>query len=174
MGDDTPFFPTPLDDEETGVQKLWRKCKKDPMIPIGSLLTCCALGYASMHLRSGNRDKFQSALRWRVVFQAVTVVAAGVSLVALEAPKNPAPDADGTQNPTPHWNQEKRDQASMQEEIDFRRRFNDLHMREERENDALQRMIAEAADKRESEAEQKPVRTAPKIGQDKRSFTFHT
>ncbi|PWN26543.1 hypothetical protein BDZ90DRAFT_208386, partial [Jaminaea rosea] len=56
--------------------KLWRKLKKEPLVPIGCLLTCGALIVASNHLRKGNRDAFNRSLRWRIYFQGLTVVAA--------------------------------------------------------------------------------------------------
>jgi len=37
MGDDG--MPLPLD-EETGMEKLWRKLKQDPMVPIGAYCEC--------------------------------------------------------------------------------------------------------------------------------------
>lgn len=56
--------------------KFFRKMREQPLVPIGSLLTCGALIAASNHLRSGNRDQFNKALRWRVGFQGLTVLAA--------------------------------------------------------------------------------------------------
>jgi len=56
--------------------KLFRKLKEQPLVPIGSLLTCAALIAASHQLRKGNRAAFNRALRWRVGFQGLTVVAA--------------------------------------------------------------------------------------------------
>ncbi|KAE8269693.1 hypothetical protein A4X09_0g2643 [Tilletia walkeri] len=56
--------------------KLIRKLKEQPLVPIGSLLTCAALIAASHQLRKGNREQFNRALRWRVGFQGLTVVAA--------------------------------------------------------------------------------------------------
>ncbi|PWN54127.1 hypothetical protein IE53DRAFT_307242, partial [Violaceomyces palustris] len=61
---------------ETSREKFFRKIKNEPLVPIGSLLTCGALIVASNHLRTGNRAKFNQALRWRVGFQAMTLVAA--------------------------------------------------------------------------------------------------
>ncbi|KDN53614.1 hypothetical protein K437DRAFT_265668 [Tilletiaria anomala UBC 951] len=61
---------------ESSRDKFWRKMKDQPLVPIGSLLTCGALIAASNHLRKGNRDQFQRALRWRVGLQGLTVVAA--------------------------------------------------------------------------------------------------
>lgn len=39
-------------------------------------MTCGALIVASNHLRTGNRDQFNKALRWRVGFQGLTILAA--------------------------------------------------------------------------------------------------
>ncbi|KAJ9115959.1 hypothetical protein QFC22_005102 [Naganishia vaughanmartiniae] len=54
----------------------WKKCKKQPLVPLGALATCIALAGATAALRSGNRVQFNKYLRYRVAAQGVTVVAA--------------------------------------------------------------------------------------------------
>ncbi|CAE6360961.1 unnamed protein product [Rhizoctonia solani] len=65
------YFPY----EETYAQKGWRKCKEQPLVPIGIFATCVALIGATKHLRSGDRTNFNRFLRFRVVAQGITVAA---------------------------------------------------------------------------------------------------
>ncbi|QRW26268.1 Respiratory supercomplex factor 2 [Rhizoctonia solani] len=65
------YFPS----EETYAQKGWRKCKEQPLVPIGIFATCVALIGATKHLRSGDRTNFNRFLRFRVVAQGITVAA---------------------------------------------------------------------------------------------------
>ncbi|UZJ52463.1 hypothetical protein CBS101457_001783 [Exobasidium rhododendri] len=80
---------------EAPKHKFWRKMKEQPLVPIGSLLTCGALIVASHHLRTGNRAQFQKALRWRVGLQGVTVVAAMAGTFYLGS-GTPAPNLPNT------------------------------------------------------------------------------
>ncbi|KAK0522301.1 Respiratory supercomplex factor 1, mitochondrial [Tilletia horrida] len=73
---DTSDAALAADVVEEPKDKLFRKLKEQPLVPIGSLLTCAALIAASHQLRKGNRTEFNRALRWRVGFQGLTVVAA--------------------------------------------------------------------------------------------------
>lgn len=144
----------------------------------GSLLTCGALIYASGQLKSGNRETFQRALRWRVIFQTLTVAAAAASLFFFKPPtaQVPPPNADGSPAPMPYWNKEKEERRAAEHDLEWRRRFQDAHARDERENAAVQRMVQEEIEAREKAAtappEEPPKRVFPKLGQDKRSFTF--
>lgn len=45
----------------------WDKCKQQPFVPIGAAATTVALLGATASLRSGNRQRFQTFLRLRVV-----------------------------------------------------------------------------------------------------------
>ncbi|KAL8278993.1 hypothetical protein RQP46_008662 [Phenoliferia psychrophenolica] len=53
-----------------------RKFIEEPLVPIGILATCIALGGATSALQKGNRTQFNKFLRYRVAAQGVTVVAA--------------------------------------------------------------------------------------------------
>ncbi|CAE6428827.1 unnamed protein product [Rhizoctonia solani] len=61
--------------QETYMQKGWRKCKDQPLVPIGIFATCAALIGATKHLRSGDRTNFNRFLRFRVLAQGITVAA---------------------------------------------------------------------------------------------------
>lgn len=164
----------------------------------GALLTTAALTYASVQLRKGNRALFQSALRWRVAFQTATVAAAAVSLFYLKQPKSrvPPPGPDGKAQPLEPWNPEKIAEREALTEAEWRARFAHAQNRDVREEEAVRRMIDEAVEKRtrmqagtapspdavaaaappaSASVAPPPVpeaRTMPKIGQDKRSWTF--
>ncbi|XP_044262231.1 HIG1 domain family member 2A, mitochondrial [Tribolium madens] len=77
--------------EETRKEKLIRKIKENPMIPIGCLATTCALCYGLWSFRTGNRKMSQYMMRTRIVAQGFTVVAliAGIGMGAskIERPK---------------------------------------------------------------------------------------
>ncbi|KAB5591771.1 hypothetical protein CTheo_4803 [Ceratobasidium theobromae] len=60
---------------ETYVQRGWRKCKEQPLVPIGIVATCVALIGATKHLRAGDRTNFNRFLRFRVLAQGITVAA---------------------------------------------------------------------------------------------------
>ncbi|WFC97895.1 Respiratory supercomplex factor 1, mitochondrial [Malassezia yamatoensis] len=195
-GDHDPFIPTSVDDEETNSQRILRKMKEDPLVPIGCVLTTVALTYASYALRKGNRETFQRALRYRVLFQTVTVVAAAASLFFIKAPptSTPAPKEDGSPGEMPKWNQDRLEQREKENKVDWANRFREAHARDQRENAAIKRMVEEELRSREQEASSTPAppatedstppvseaagtqarREPPKIGQDKRRFTFRT
>ncbi|EJU03840.1 hypothetical protein DACRYDRAFT_34672, partial [Dacryopinax primogenitus] len=59
---------------ETYVQKGWRKCKEQPIVPLGVVLTCMAFLGATRSMRTGNKASFNRYLRFRVVAQGVTVL----------------------------------------------------------------------------------------------------
>ncbi|ESK92073.1 yml030w-like protein [Moniliophthora roreri MCA 2997] len=60
---------------ETLGEKAIRKCKENPIVPIGALATTIALIMASRNLRSRNSKSFQYWLRARVGFQLLTILA---------------------------------------------------------------------------------------------------
>ncbi|EFA09681.1 HIG1 domain family member 2A, mitochondrial [Tribolium castaneum] len=77
--------------DETRKEKLLRKIKENPMIPIGCLATTCALCYGLWSFRTGNRKMSQYMMRTRIVAQGFTVVALlagiGTGLSKIERPK---------------------------------------------------------------------------------------
>lgn len=150
------------------------------------MLTTAALTYATVQLRRGRRHQFQSALRWRVAFQTLTVGTAALSLMYLKPPGSriPPPGPDGKPQKLEPWNPEKLERRANETEAEWRARFAAAQSRDEREEDAIQRMVDEALRKREAAAQAKAAasgaseepaapRTMPRIGQDKRAWTFH-
>ncbi|KAI5859688.1 hypoxia induced protein conserved region-domain-containing protein [Durotheca rogersii] len=60
---------------ETGLQKVGRKLREEPLIPLGTALTCLALYNAFRATRRGDHVQVQRMFRARVGAQAFTVVA---------------------------------------------------------------------------------------------------
>ncbi|KAI4160257.1 MAG: hypothetical protein L6R39_000252 [Caloplaca ligustica] len=61
--------------EESRLQKLGRRLKEEPLIPIGCAATCWALYGASTSIRRGESWKAQQMFRMRLYAQAFTIVA---------------------------------------------------------------------------------------------------
>lgn len=60
---------------ESGLQKVLRRLKEEPLVPIGCLLTVAAFTNAYRAMRKGDHAKVQRMFRARVAAQAFTVVA---------------------------------------------------------------------------------------------------
>lgn len=52
-----------------------KNCKEQPLVPIGTLATCVAVGLAAHSLRIGNKKGAQKWFRYRVAFQGFTICA---------------------------------------------------------------------------------------------------
>ncbi|KAI0015697.1 hypoxia induced protein conserved region-domain-containing protein [Xylariomycetidae sp. FL0641] len=61
--------------QETGWQKVGRKLREEPLIPLGTALTCAALYNAWRAMRRGDHAQVQRMFRARIGAQAFTVVA---------------------------------------------------------------------------------------------------
>ncbi|XP_055846731.1 HIG1 domain family member 2A, mitochondrial [Episyrphus balteatus] len=66
---------------ETTREKMLRKMKSNPVVPIGCLATAGALGYGLYNFRTGNRKMSQMMMRTRIGAQAFTLVALIVGVV---------------------------------------------------------------------------------------------
>ncbi|XP_013115215.1 HIG1 domain family member 2A, mitochondrial [Stomoxys calcitrans] len=64
-----PVFP------ETTKEKMMRKIKENPLVPIGCVATGCALCYGLYNFRTGNRRMSQMMMRARIAAQGFTVLA---------------------------------------------------------------------------------------------------
>lgn len=133
-----------------------------PFFRIGSLLTCVALIAASNHLRKGNRTEFNRALRWRVGFQGITVVAAvGGSLYYGRAATNPdgppAASSSGYGRPTTILQQSRTEARNVAEKAGLQERMAQAAEADQLESDAVERVAAQTQPK------ERPV-----IGQDRR------
>ncbi|KAK0945830.1 Respiratory supercomplex factor 1, mitochondrial [Friedmanniomyces endolithicus] len=67
--DNTEFY------EEARWQKLQRRLKEEPLIPLGCLLTCWALFEATRSMRAGDRYRTNRMFRRRIYAQGFTIVA---------------------------------------------------------------------------------------------------
>ncbi|KAI0108868.1 mitochondrial hypoxia responsive domain-containing protein [Nemania sp. FL0031] len=72
-------LPSSFDDnqeyQETGFQKIARKLREEPLIPLGTALTCLALYNAFRANRRGDHAGVQRMFRARIGAQAFTVIA---------------------------------------------------------------------------------------------------
>ncbi|KAK7756921.1 Respiratory supercomplex factor 1, mitochondrial [Diatrype stigma] len=76
---DPSQMPSSFDEDkeynETGWQKVTRKLRQEPLIPLGTALTCLALYNAWRAMRRGDHEQVQRMFRARIGAQAFTVVA---------------------------------------------------------------------------------------------------
>ena len=61
-------------DSETTLQKFVRKCKSEPLVPLGSIMTVGCLVGGIRAFQQGNKVNAQYAMRARVLAQGFTVV----------------------------------------------------------------------------------------------------
>lgn len=73
------FPPSSKSDEaefaESTYERMTRKFKEEPAVPVGIAATCVALFAASVALRKGNQQSANKYFRWRVYAQGFTVLA---------------------------------------------------------------------------------------------------
>ena len=81
------YVPEPPRHRETPLEKLIRKTKREPYVPLGVLCTVVILGFGLRALKRGDRNMSQTMMRYRVYAQGATVLAIGVGLVIY--PKEP-------------------------------------------------------------------------------------
>ncbi|KAI0190815.1 mitochondrial hypoxia responsive domain-containing protein [Astrocystis sublimbata] len=78
MADDRPLpssFDEHEDYQESAMQKMGRKLREEPLVPLGTGLTCLALFNAWRAMRRGDSAAVQRMFRARIGAQAFTVVA---------------------------------------------------------------------------------------------------
>ncbi|XP_053947914.1 HIG1 domain family member 2A, mitochondrial [Anastrepha obliqua] len=66
---------------ETTKEKMIRKIKENPAVPIGCLTTAGALTYGLYNFRTGNRRMSQIMMRTRIAAQGFTVLALVIGVV---------------------------------------------------------------------------------------------
>ncbi|EDV34808.1 uncharacterized protein Dana_GF19615 [Drosophila ananassae] len=71
----------PIAEVETTKEKLQRKIKENPLVPIGCLATTAALTAGLYNFRTGNRKMSQLMMRSRIAAQGFTVLALIVGVV---------------------------------------------------------------------------------------------
>lgn len=69
------FDSTPEFFEESRPQKLWRKLRQEPLIPLGCAATCYALYMATKSIRAGDHHQTNRMFRARIYAQGFTLVA---------------------------------------------------------------------------------------------------
>jgi len=69
------FDSSPEFFEESRSQKLWRKLKQEPLIPLGCAATCYALYQATRSIRQGDHHQTNRMFRARVYAQGFTLLA---------------------------------------------------------------------------------------------------
>lgn len=62
-------------EQESQYERLTRKFREEPFVPLGILATCTALFGASVALRKGNQRNANRYFRWRIYAQGFTVLA---------------------------------------------------------------------------------------------------
>lgn len=179
------FHMTPTQMPETPKEKFIRKMTQEPLVPIGSLLTCGALIVASRQLVRGERAKFNKALRWRVAFQGLTVLAAlggsyyygQNSAAAVPAPPTRPADAplqQGTVTTTPgrpptYWQQMRADEKANKNRAAFQDRVETAADRELNDDKRLEEALLGKEEPLPAQpAPPKAQRPRPIIGQDSR------
>ncbi|CEH16077.1 isoform a [Ceraceosorus bombacis] len=151
--------------------KLWRKLKQEPIVPIGCLATCGALLWASYALRKGDRRNFQIALRWRVGLQGLTVLGAVAGMLLLKpgeaAQSTPESVKVASVPGRPPTNRQVEKASADQDttRAEFAQRMAEAEEKERQrdlaEKEAVEKLL------RPGPKEQRP---RPVFGQDKRTF----
>lgn len=62
------------DREEPMFERLARKCKQEPFVPMGILMTCGALYFAAKAIKTGDSKLANRMFYWRVGLQGFTVI----------------------------------------------------------------------------------------------------
>lgn len=170
---------------ETSKEKFIRKMTQEPLVPIGSLLTCGALILASRQLVRGEREKFNKALRWRVAFQGLTVLAAlggsyyygqktAAAVPAPPARPTDAPLQQGTVTTTPgrpptYWQQLRAEEKANKNRAAFNDRVETAADRELNDDKRLEEaLLGKEEPLPTPQATPKAQRPRPTIGQDSR------
>ncbi|XP_030379827.1 HIG1 domain family member 2A, mitochondrial [Scaptodrosophila lebanonensis] len=71
----------PVVEVETTKEKMQRKIKENPLVPLGCLATTAALTVGLYNFRTGNRQMSQLMMRTRIAAQGFTVLALIVGVV---------------------------------------------------------------------------------------------
>lgn len=69
------FDSSPEFFEESRAQKLWRKIRQEPLIPVGCVATCYALYMATKSIRAGDHHQTNRMFRARIYAQGFTLLA---------------------------------------------------------------------------------------------------
>ncbi|KAK0611090.1 hypoxia induced protein conserved region-domain-containing protein [Immersiella caudata] len=128
---------------EKALQKVVRRIKEEPLVPIGCILTVAAFTNAYRAMRRGDHNQVQRMFRARVAAQAFTVVAMVVGGVYYQADRNKSKEL---------W------KVKEQEDAEEKRQ---KWIRELEVRDAEDKALKEKLEKRRKRAEQ---RAAAEVG----------
>ncbi|KAH8646536.1 hypoxia induced protein conserved region-domain-containing protein [Tricladium varicosporioides] len=81
--------------EENRWQKLSRRLKEEPLIPLGCLLTCAALLGASRSIRAGDHNRTNRMFRARIIAQGFTLVAMVAGSIYWDADRKKRKEFEG-------------------------------------------------------------------------------
>ncbi|KAG1847852.1 hypoxia induced protein conserved region-domain-containing protein [Suillus subalutaceus] len=70
---------------ESYQEKAWRKFREQPLVPIGTLVTCGALIMAAVKMRRGDSQSLNNWLRVRVIAQGATIAAVCAGTYAMSS-----------------------------------------------------------------------------------------
>ena len=80
------YVRSPAISNETPWEKLKRKSKREPYVPLGVITTVVILGFGLRAFKKGDKNRSQVMMRYRVAAQGATVLAIALGIVFL--PKN--------------------------------------------------------------------------------------
>ncbi|KAG2040619.1 hypoxia induced protein conserved region-domain-containing protein [Suillus americanus] len=70
---------------ESYQEKAWRKFREQPLVPLGTLVTCGALIMAAVKMRRGDSQSLNNWLRVRVIAQGATIAAVCAGTYAMNS-----------------------------------------------------------------------------------------
>jgi len=69
-----------LYEPESSLEKLKKKCMREPLVPIGVLATTAILVMGLRAFKKGDRERSQAMMRYRVFAQGATILAVAAGL----------------------------------------------------------------------------------------------
>ncbi|CAD6447757.1 cc278e95-1b57-41d8-a488-07dd1ae4b1e7 [Sclerotinia trifoliorum] len=139
---DTDFY------EENRLQKLTRRLKEEPLIPLGCILTTLALVGATRSIRAGDHNRTQRMFRARIYAQGFTLLAMVAGSMYWDSDRKKRKEFEGVlaeqkaKEKNEAW---IRELEARDEEDKEMRRMRDERRRRAEGNSATPAMVADAA-----------------------------
>ncbi|PSR88758.1 hypoxia induced protein conserved region-domain-containing protein [Coniella lustricola] len=138
-------LPSSFDDNEefyneSGLQKVLRRMKKEPLVPLGCLLTVAAFTNAYRAMRKGDHHQVQRMFRARVLAQGFTIVAMVAGGLYFGAERHKEREM---------WKQQQEEKADEKRQKWIR----ELEVRDEEEKELRARLEKRKEKKRAADAE---------------------